>query len=143
MVQLHWEPALQQHSSSLTSNSSSSRVKEMQGFVAAGRVLQQLQQEGLIGSVGVSNFDVPMLMALLDGGVKPASNQVGQQQAAAAAAAAAAARRGARCGSQYQKRRNTSSVLGQAVHVGNCSFCCCCCDWCLAISTQQIQQSCC
>jgi diketogulonate reductase-like aldo/keto reductase len=44
--------------------------------VTAAKVLSQLQQEGLIKQLGVSNFDVPMLLALLDAGVKPVSNQV-------------------------------------------------------------------
>lgn len=46
------------------------------GFVQAAKALQQLQQHGLVGGVGVSNFDQRMLMALLDAGVKPVSNQV-------------------------------------------------------------------
>eukprot|EP00879_Flechtneria_rotunda_P028661 GHRR01030867.1.p1 GENE.GHRR01030867.1~~GHRR01030867.1.p1 ORF type:complete len:268 (+),score=101.36 GHRR01030867.1:3-806(+) len=67
MVQLHWEPA---------EANSSRKAKSVPGFVQAAKVLKQLQQEGLVRAVGVSNFDVPMLMTLLDAGVKPVSNQV-------------------------------------------------------------------
>jgi diketogulonate reductase-like aldo/keto reductase len=71
MVQLHWEPPQQQQAAG------SNRI---QGFVAAAKALQQLQQRGLVGAVGVSNFDQRMLMALLDAGVKPVSNQVRSRQ---------------------------------------------------------------
>jgi hypothetical protein len=67
MVQLHWEPPPQQQAPN------SNRI---QGFVAAAKALQQLQQRGLVRAIGVSNFDQRMLMALLDAGVKPVSNQV-------------------------------------------------------------------
>jgi diketogulonate reductase-like aldo/keto reductase len=73
MVQLHWEPPLQQQQQP----GSSSRGQSVQGFVTAAKALQQLQQRGLLGAIGVSNFDQRMLMALLDAGVKPVSNQVG------------------------------------------------------------------
>ncbi|KAF6265763.1 aldo/keto reductase [Scenedesmus sp. NREL 46B-D3] len=68
LVQLHWEPPQQAPGPSGRPG--------VQGFVAAAKALQQLQQRGLIGAVGVSNFDQRMLMALLDAGVKPVSNQV-------------------------------------------------------------------
>ncbi|WIA11681.1 hypothetical protein OEZ85_011778 [Tetradesmus obliquus] len=66
MVQLHWEPPQQQPGP----------ANRIPGFVAAAKALQQLQQRGLVGAVGVSNFDQRMLMALLNAGVKPVSNQV-------------------------------------------------------------------
>eukprot|EP00878_Enallax_costatus_P000475 GHUV01000567.1.p1 GENE.GHUV01000567.1~~GHUV01000567.1.p1 ORF type:complete len:455 (+),score=136.94 GHUV01000567.1:163-1527(+) len=72
MVQLHWEPPAAAAASS--SNSSSSRP--VPGYVTAAKALQKLQQEGLIGHLGVSNFDQRMLMDLLDAGIKPVSNQV-------------------------------------------------------------------
>jgi diketogulonate reductase-like aldo/keto reductase len=77
LLQLHWEPPTPAASSSKGSSSSSSKGQPPPGFVAAAKVLKQLQQEGLIKQLGVSNFDVPMLLALLDAGVKPLSNQVG------------------------------------------------------------------
>lgn len=70
LLQLHWEPPTP------AASSSSSKGQPPPGFVTAAKVLKQLQQEGLIKQLGVSNFDVPMLMALLDAGVKPVSNQV-------------------------------------------------------------------
>lgn len=70
---------MQAAAAALTSSSSSSKGKGQPppGFVTAAKVLRQLKQEGLIRQFGVSNFDVPMLLALLDAGVKPLSNQVG------------------------------------------------------------------
>jgi diketogulonate reductase-like aldo/keto reductase len=74
MVQLHWEPPLQQQQQQ---SGPGSRGQSVQGFVTAAKALQQLQQRGLVGAIGVSNFDQRMLMTLLDAGVKPVSNQVG------------------------------------------------------------------
>jgi diketogulonate reductase-like aldo/keto reductase len=73
LLQLHWEPPTP---AAAGSKGSSSKAQQPPGFVAAAKVLKQLQQEGLIKHLGVSNFDVPMLLALLDAGVKPVSNQV-------------------------------------------------------------------
>lgn len=73
MVQLHWEP----ETAAAAAASSSSR--SVPGYVTAAKALQQLQQEGLIGHIGVSNFDQRMLMDLLDAGIKPVSNQVGHR----------------------------------------------------------------
>lgn len=70
LVQLHWEPSLE------IGPRRGLASKTPPGFVAAAQVLQQLAAEGVVGGVGVSNFDVPMLMALLDAGVTPVSNQV-------------------------------------------------------------------
>lgn len=76
LLQLHWEPPTPPPSAAAGSKGSSSKGQPPPGFVAAAKVLKQLQQEGLVKQLGVSNFDVPMLLALLDAGVKPVSNQV-------------------------------------------------------------------
>lgn len=80
LLQLHWEPPPAATAAAAVAgsskSSSSSKGQPPPGFVVAAKVLKQLQQEGLIKQLGVSNFDVPMLMALLDAGVKPVSNQV-------------------------------------------------------------------
>jgi len=46
------------------------------GVVDAGRVLSNLQQQGKIRNIGVTNFDAPHLEQLLDAGVPVVSNQV-------------------------------------------------------------------
>jgi len=85
LLQLHWEPPPAATAAAAVAgsskSSSSSKGQPPPGFVVAAKVLKQLQQEGLIKQLGVSNFDVPMLMALLDAGVKPVSNQVGSADA--------------------------------------------------------------
>jgi hypothetical protein len=79
LLQLHWEPPVQPAAAAAAGSrdSSSKGQPPPPGFVTAAKVLSQLQQEGVIKQFGVSNFDVPMLLALLDAGVKPVSNQVG------------------------------------------------------------------
>ncbi|KIZ06733.1 aldo/keto reductase [Monoraphidium neglectum] len=46
------------------------------GYVDAARHLADLQRRGLVGAVGVCNWDVPRLLELIDAGVTPATNQV-------------------------------------------------------------------
>eukprot|EP00798_Chlamydomonas_sp_ICE-L_P007144 gene7145-251_t len=46
------------------------------GFVEAALWLSDLKEQGLIGNIGVTNFDTPHLIRLLDAGVKVSSNQV-------------------------------------------------------------------
>jgi diketogulonate reductase-like aldo/keto reductase len=74
LLQLHWEP--QTPPPAASSSSSSKGQLPPPGYVTAAKVLHQLQREGLIKQWGVSNFDVPMLLALQDAGLKPVSNQV-------------------------------------------------------------------
>lgn len=72
VVQLHWEPPAAADALPRRGKASNGEP----GYVSAARVLQQLQQVGLIRAWGVSNFDTHMLTALLDAGLVPASNQV-------------------------------------------------------------------
>jgi diketogulonate reductase-like aldo/keto reductase len=74
LLQLHWEP---QTPPPAPSSSSSKGQPPPPGYVTAAKVLKELQLVGLIKQWGVSNFDVPMLLALQDAGLKPVSNQVG------------------------------------------------------------------
>lgn len=45
-------------------------------FVQEALFLQELQEEGVIKHIGVTNFDVPRIRAMLDAGVKVVSSQV-------------------------------------------------------------------
>jgi aryl-alcohol dehydrogenase-like predicted oxidoreductase len=74
MVQLHWEPP--PAAGPPPQGSGRSTKRRQPGFVVAAKALQALQREGLVRQIGVSNFDVPMLLALLDAGVAPVTNQV-------------------------------------------------------------------
>jgi hypothetical protein len=47
------------------------------GYVEVARHLADLQRRGLVGAVGVCNWDVPRLLELIQAGVTPATNQVG------------------------------------------------------------------
>lgn len=46
------------------------------GYVDVALHLADLQRRGLVGAVGVCNWDVPRLLDLIDAGVTPATNQV-------------------------------------------------------------------
>lgn len=45
-------------------------------YVDAALYLTELQADGVIGAVGVTNFDVPRLQAMVDAGAQIVSNQV-------------------------------------------------------------------
>lgn len=47
------------------------------GYVDVALHLADLQRRGLVGAVGVCNWDVPRLLELIDAGVTPVTNQVG------------------------------------------------------------------
>lgn len=46
------------------------------GWLQVAQVLQELQEHGVIKALGVTNWDVPHLIPLLDKGIKVATNQV-------------------------------------------------------------------
>lgn len=46
------------------------------GYVDVARHLSDLQRRGLVGAVGVCNWDVPRLLELIRAGVTPVTNQV-------------------------------------------------------------------
>ena len=53
-----------------------------EGYLDAWKALEKLQREGVAKSIGVSNFGVLHIDAVLDkGDVVPAMNQVGKQRA--------------------------------------------------------------
>lgn len=53
----------------------------------AALYLTELQEEGLIGAVGVTNFDTARLREMVGAGAKIASNQVGAVRAVGAVGA--------------------------------------------------------
>ncbi len=59
LLQLHWEDF------------------KAHGWIDVMKHLVALQKSGLVRHVGVTNFDVPRLLRLLDAGIKPVTNQVG------------------------------------------------------------------
>mmetsp|Transcript_13721 Transcript_13721/g.37050 ORF Transcript_13721/g.37050 Transcript_13721/m.37050 type:complete len:473 (+) Transcript_13721:142-1560(+) len=72
LVQLHWENFEQQGTEvrSLTGS------RKMASSVDAAKWLADLQGRGLIRGVGLTNFDVPHLLQIVDAGVEVASHQV-------------------------------------------------------------------
>jgi diketogulonate reductase-like aldo/keto reductase len=46
-------------------------------YVDAALYLTELQSDGVLGAVGVTNFDVPRLEAMINKGAQLVSNQVG------------------------------------------------------------------
>lgn len=49
-------------------------------YVGAAQRLKELQAAGRVRHIGVTNFDVPRLSEIIDGGVQVVSNQVGVNQ---------------------------------------------------------------
>ncbi|KAF5840986.1 NADP-dependent oxidoreductase domain-containing protein [Dunaliella salina] len=72
LVQLHWENFEQQKSEVRSPRGS----RKVAGSVDAAKWMADLQGRGLIKGLGLTNFDVPHLLQIVDAGVEVASHQV-------------------------------------------------------------------